>query len=77
MTLKRRPIQDTVSPIEQSDLEYLRRHSRERDPKLSLMPPLPPGFGLDKHGLMVHEKYAVPVLSNMTESGPWRMHNRL
>jgi hypothetical protein len=80
MTPKRRPVQDTVSPIEQSDLENLCRHSSgERDSMLSLTPPssresmdtaphLPPGFVFDKFGLMVHEKYAMPALSNTTES---------
>jgi hypothetical protein len=86
MTLKRRPVQDTVSPIEQSDLENLRRYSSgERDNMLSLTSPssrestdtalpLPHGFGLDKFGLMVHEKYAVPALSNTTESDTSMVH---
>ncbi|KAH7303525.1 hypothetical protein B0I35DRAFT_485101 [Stachybotrys elegans] len=68
-TLKRRPVQDTASSIEQGDLEFLRLYSPGQSTDSA--PPFPSEFDFDKFGLMVRKKYAVSALSNATESeGP-------
>jgi hypothetical protein len=59
MTLKRRPILASMNPIEQGDLDNLRRHLPEKIPIVDL----PAGFGFDKFGLLVHQNYtAILVL---------------
>ncbi|KAK3375809.1 hypothetical protein B0T24DRAFT_523517 [Lasiosphaeria ovina] len=55
MSLKRRPVSASLNPIEQGDLDNLRKHP----PENGLAIDLPDGFGFDKFGLIVHEEYTV------------------
>ncbi|SPJ90569.1 uncharacterized protein FTOL_13334 [Fusarium torulosum] len=52
MTLKRRPVKNTVNSIKQKDLENLSQHFSNEIPSIGL----PPEFGVDKFGLMAHEQ---------------------
>ncbi|KXX81132.1 ATP synthase subunit alpha [Madurella mycetomatis] len=54
MSLKRRSLRASLNPIEQGDLDHLRKHP----PEDGLAIDLPDGFGFDKFGLMVHEEFA-------------------
>jgi hypothetical protein len=59
LSLKRRPIQPTINPLERSDFEWAKRnHMSELEPAT-----IPAGFGYDKFGLLVHEKFSVSALS--------------
>jgi hypothetical protein len=53
ITLKRRPILASMNPIEQGDLDNLRKHLPEKIPIVDL----PAGFGFDKFGLLVYQNY--------------------
>ncbi len=53
-SLKRRPIHDSSNPIQQGDLDNLAKYSPDTERAIKV----PQGFGFDKFGLLVHEKYA-------------------
>ncbi|KAH8756066.1 hypothetical protein F5883DRAFT_686224 [Diaporthe sp. PMI_573] len=60
-TVRRRPVQALVNPIELADMDSLRAWSREVPfpcQKLAAKD-LPDAFGFDKYGLMVHKEFAV------------------
>jgi hypothetical protein len=61
------PDHATVNPIEQKDLDNLRKDHPDKASPINL----PPGFGFDKVGLVVHEQYAVPASLDVTKpDGP-------
>lgn len=53
-SLKRRPIYNSSNPIQQGDLDNLAKYPRDAERVIEV----PEGFGFDKFGLLVHEKYA-------------------
>ena len=64
-SLKRRSIRASPNPIEQGDLDNLRKNP----PDKVLAVDLPDGLGFDRFGLMVHEQYVVvPALSASSET---------
>ncbi|KAK3290117.1 uncharacterized protein B0H64DRAFT_413821 [Chaetomium fimeti] len=53
-SLKRRPIHDSSNPIQQGDLDNLAKYPPDTERAIEA----PQGFGFDKFGLLVYEKYA-------------------